>query len=810
VMNQPTSKDICRHQLPRRPINVPLEVGRPAHSGFIILRLRADAVGRSFKTLADLCHELKLSGLSAVLERFKLPSRALITAVKPEVLRTLEERAQRTPFPPRHSLAAYWRLDARGLGDELDAALQALRRTPEVDIAYPEAPVTDPVVNPGDDTFSTTQSYLDAAPSGIDARWAWTQANGEGGGVRLVDLEQGWFLGHEDLPGPVLIFNDNRDGVGGYKGNHGTSVLGEMAGVDNALGIVGIAPSLASVRVVSHYEAATNTALHVADAIVAAVAANPQPHALLLEVQRNLLPTETDEGDFDAIRLAVASGVIVVEAGGNGNMDLDAWMDSSGQFALNRTDPAFRESGAIIVGAGQSALPHDRSGFSNFGSRVDCYGWGDSIVTAGYGDLSAGSGDNSTYTSLFGGTSGASPMVTGAAVILQGMYLANTGSLLSPTQMRLLLSDPATGTPQGGGVAGAIGVMPNLRGIVEDALGLVPDVYLRDAIGDTGVVPSGGAISVSPDVIVRPVAVADPFGSFGEGSGTENNDTLGSEVEAGQDNYVYVRMRNRGARGASATTATVYWSEVASLVTPDMWNLIGTTPAISVPVGDTLTVTGAIIWPRANLPASSHACLIGVLHDPQDPASPLPPSTSDFDWNAFTDFIRNQNNVTWRNFNLIDVDPDPNADPVAEEFLLVGAPDRFRRFDLELVQRLPEGVRVWIEGPAALLGVLPHEPWASVERLKKSDRVRLALPFVHQLPLCGVRLGPGARHRCHLVVRGAKGLARGLHRIALRQLHEGLEVGRITWGLRMKVKGGVNDLVLAPQPGSAWHLQSLG
>jgi hypothetical protein len=241
-----------------------------------------------------------------------------------------------------------------------------------------------------------------------------------------------------------------------------------------------------------------------------------------------LLPVETDPANFDAIRIAVASGVIVVEAGGNGNNDLDAWTDAMGRHRLNRASMDFQDSGAILVGAANAALPHDRASFSNYGSRVDCYAWGDSIVSAGYGDL-AGAGNNS-YTSTFGGTSGASPIITGSALLLQGMYSVLAGTLLSPQQMRVLLSNPATGTAQGGGVAGHIGVMPNLRSIVQDTLGLVPDVYLRDNLGDTGAVPSTGTVSISPDVIVQATAVANPTLSFGEGSGTENNDTLGTVV----------------------------------------------------------------------------------------------------------------------------------------------------------------------------------------------------------------------------------------------------------------------------------------
>jgi hypothetical protein len=121
-------------------------------------------------------------------------------------------------------------------------------------------------------------------------------------------------------------------------------------------------------------------------------------------------------------------------------------------------------------------------------------------------------------------------------------------------------------------------------------LGLVPDVYLRDATGDSGAVPSAGALSTSPDIILRPAQVANPPLAFGDGSGTENDETLGFEAESGQDNYIYVRMRNRGAAAANDVRATVYWSPVATLVTPNLWTLIGTTGPVNVPTGNVLTV----------------------------------------------------------------------------------------------------------------------------------------------------------------------------------------------------------------------------
>lgn len=773
--------------LSSRPINV--QVDRPPDdSGFLIVRLKSGTVSARGGDLAAAAREAGHRELVQILETYRLTPRPLITSTGQEDLERLERAALQSESPPLHSLSTYWRFDVRHAAHRLEELEGALRRLPEVELVYREKTPSDPVVA-ADDTYAATENFLDAAPTGIDARWVWTQPHGDGTGMYVIDLEQGWLLGHEDLPGPTLIFNDNHDGIGGYVGNHGAAVLGEVAGSDNTKGIIGIAPNVASVRTVSWWKASDPGTLHVADALLAAVAASPRPHVVLIEVQIGgaLLPVETDPANFDAIRLAVASGVIVVEAGGNGGNDLDAWTDATGKHRLDRGSADFQDSGAILVGAAQAPLPHDRSGFSNYGSRVDCYAWGESIVSAGYGDL-AGSG-NTSYTAVFGGTSGASPIITGSALLLQGMYSAATGTLLSPQQMRTLLSSTATGTPQGGGVAGHIGVMPNLRSIVQSTLGLLPDVYLRDSLGDTGAVPSTGTVSVSPDVIVQAAPVADPNASFGEGSGTENDDTLGGAVEHGQGNYIYVRMRNRGLGPAPATRATVYWSEVATLITPNMWHLIGTAAPVDVPVGNTLVVTPGLQWPGGGqLPTGHHACFVVVLDQASDPAPPLPSSGPGFDWNAFVNLVRAQNNVTWRNFNVVDVHPDPEADPAVIDFIVAGSPDETRHFDLEIRQQIPEGVKVELEAPKALMAVFPKSGFAARRFDDEAERARLTLPFVRSVPLPGVRLAAGARHRCRLFVYGSRGLSRGLHRLAVRQLYQGIEVGRVTFGLRLRAE----------------------
>jgi len=127
-------------------------------------------------------------------------------------------------------------------------------------------------------------------------------------------------------------------------------------------------------------------------------------------------------------------GVVCVEAGANGSQNLDAtfW---NGIFDRN-----VRDSGAIMVGAG---TPTGRVAewFTNYGSRMDVHGWGSSIVTTGYGDLYNTGGPNFYYTSGFSGTSGASPMIVGSGLCLQGIARAHLGTPMTPAALRDLLHD---------------------------------------------------------------------------------------------------------------------------------------------------------------------------------------------------------------------------------------------------------------------------------------------------------------------------------------------------------------------------------
>jgi hypothetical protein len=424
----------------------------------------------------------------------------LFNSVPPEEVASLEETATREPaftgetgVSPHHSnILSYFRIIPPP-NINAESIIERLRQLDFVEEAYIEGkPTPPPFVNQSDDPLAKFQAYEASAPQGIDSHFAWTLRGGDGESLQFVDLEQGWTLNHEDLAAKGITIIS---GVNNRFFAHGTNVLGEIVGVDNNVGIVGIGPNLDSVQVVSQWRTASN--FSTADAILSATnqlvkEAKQRKKAgsvLLLEAQTTVthtmpgvhLPVEVEPAVFDAIKLATNSGIIVVEAAGNGlnnggpGADLDQFVSTTGKRVLNRNSPDFKDSGAIIVAAASSGVPHSRMSFSNFGSRIDCYAWGENVTTTG---SSKAPGSPTAYTHTFSGTSSASPIIAGAALALQGISEAYLGTSFSPLNMRSMLSVVATGTTSANPSVEKIGVMPDLKKIVTVSMGLTPAAIL--------------------------------------------------------------------------------------------------------------------------------------------------------------------------------------------------------------------------------------------------------------------------------------------------------------------------------------------
>jgi hypothetical protein len=319
--------------------------------------------------------------------------------------------------------------------------------------------------------FTSRQDYLERAPVGIDAIYAWTRPGGRGVDVNIIDLEWGWRFNHEDLiqnQGGIVA------GTGSTDDNHGTAVIGEFSGDRNTFGITGISPAATvfAVSLVSFTEPQAIT--------IAADRLRPGD-IILLEVHRpgprwpgpppdtqfGFIAIEWWPDDLAAIRYAVSKGVIVVEAGGNGGQNLDDPVYDTPLPGFppswrNPFDPANPSSGAVVVGAGNPPAgthgrnTHPRVGepyadrarcyFSNYGARVDAQGWGWEVTSTGYGDLQGGLNRDLWYTDLFSGTSSASPIVVGALACVQGVLRRRGRTPLSPARAQNLLR--STGSPQ--------------------------------------------------------------------------------------------------------------------------------------------------------------------------------------------------------------------------------------------------------------------------------------------------------------------------------------------------------------------------
>ncbi|MCW5805618.1 MAG: S8 family serine peptidase [Deltaproteobacteria bacterium] len=362
----------------------------------------------------------------------------------------------------------------------VDTVLAELRRDPEVAKAFAtprftlattevvERDESCPITTP---SFESYQGYLGPAPAGIDAPAAWRRGH-RGAGVWFADVEGGWNRTHEDLPGDRIEMAPGGRPVPDRSWEaHGTAVLGEVVGRDNGKGVVGIAPDVE--RVFTSSLLREDGGVDVADAIDTAANKLRPGDVLLIELQSGgprtrYIPVEYWDDVFDAIKAATDRGVVVIEAAGNGYEDLDH-PDYEGAF-----DRDVRDSGAIMIGAGAPARAgyDDRAklDFSNYGARVDVQGWGRKVATLDYGDLQACDDEHARYkdrdyTDEFSGTSSASPIVAGAAIILQGIAKQLYDRPLPPAQLRRLLRE--TGTPQTGDTTRQIGPRPDLARAID-------------------------------------------------------------------------------------------------------------------------------------------------------------------------------------------------------------------------------------------------------------------------------------------------------------------------------------------------------
>ena len=365
--------------------------------------------------------------------------------------------------------------DVWAVADALNHRLDVLHAAP---VPLPQ-PLPFPTPN-----HEPQQDYLNNAsewpPTGLNAYYAWTESGGSGLGVTVCDIEYHWNYAHVDLSKAVWAqLNPYEQSPADADLHHGTAVLGELIADSNGWGVTGICHE-ANVKTYGSYwdpnSPYTNPSWRVPEAIMNAGAVLLPGDVLLLEQQweynsgtGNYIPIEwwtnhypdaqSNNGVYAAIQTLVGNGIHVVEAAGNGGMNLDvlSW---------------YGDSGAIVVGAGGAysggyypqgdLFPLD---ISCYGNRVNVQGWGEDVTTAGYGTYEGETGLNDMFCGDFAGTSSASAMVAGAVVDCVGYWtrtLSENAADLSPALLRTLLIN--SGTPQDTWTTHMIGPRPDLEG----------------------------------------------------------------------------------------------------------------------------------------------------------------------------------------------------------------------------------------------------------------------------------------------------------------------------------------------------------
>ncbi|QHE54244.1 S8 family peptidase [Pontibacillus sp. HMF3514] len=239
------------------------------------------------------------------------------------------------------------------------------------------------------------------------------QANGTtGNGVKVAVLDTGISASHEDLSvaGGASFVDSEPDPFNDGNG-HGTHVAGTIAGLDNTLGVLGVAPdvSLYAVKVLDSDGSGTYSGI--IKGVEWAVDNNIDVVNMSLGGSRGSTSLE------QAMDNAYNSGVLLVAAAGNDGT----------RGKKNTIGYPAKYSSVMAVGAVDSNL--DRASFSSVGSELEVMAPGVNIYSSVPGD---------SYDS-YNGTSMASPHVAGAAALI----LANDGSLTN-AEVRSLLNDTAT------------------------------------------------------------------------------------------------------------------------------------------------------------------------------------------------------------------------------------------------------------------------------------------------------------------------------------------------------------------------------
>jgi hypothetical protein len=172
----------------------------------------------------------------------------------------------------------------------------------------------------------------------------------------------------------------------------------------------------------------------------------------------------------------------------------------------------------------------------------------------------------------------------------------------------------------------------------------VANVWMKDTWNDTGKEPDPA--TAAEDMWRSPYIWARTSQDAGL-----VNQHMHQNPEVGASNFLYVKLHNGNTTAQSGNLELYFANASASLDWPAAWTLIGTTAVNGFAAGSTRIVEQA--W--TTVPGVGHYCLLARWVSASDPMA----AAEGTDINAN---VRGNNNLAWRNMNVVDLVADESAD----------------------------------------------------------------------------------------------------------------------------------------------------
>jgi hypothetical protein len=471
----------------------------------------------------------------------------------------------------------------------------------------------------------------------IEAPAGWDISTGNAAQVICV-LDEGCDLTHPDLQFAATGINlGTMSGDGSPTGPHGTACAGVAAATfNNSAGVAGVAGSChilplafqnwTDVEVAAGITYAT---AHSARVISMSFGWDAWSHAII----------------DPAIQAAFNSDIVMCVATHNHN----------GPITYPATNPL-----VIAVGASDEAdnrksptSPDGEGWGSDFGPQIAVVAPGVHIPTS---DIQgAGGYVSGDYTSVFNGTSAATPHVAGLAGLVRSAYPS-----LTNVEVRAIIERTAEkvgpayadtpGHPNGTWNQEMGYGRINVRRALDSA-----DAMIRDWPGDTGVEPSSppsGNFWDFGDIVVR---------IFDDNVFVPSDPGQSKFLELGQTNHLYVRVTNRGPRAARnvMVSARITPFVGTQFVYPTDWTAVDATHLSPTPVNATFPTVPAGGEVIAKFTIS--AAQVAILHSNSWHPCLVASVTADNDY-AFASaslsgspIVVRRNNLAQRNLSVINV-----------------------------------------------------------------------------------------------------------------------------------------------------------